>query len=396
MLPLLVDPLIRHSNWDHGRSFSAGEADRLRRSMTAWKRKGGLDQFEGKLLEGMKARGYPKQFARQIFNQIKGFGEYGFPESHSASFALLAYASSWLKYYHHAAFTCALLNSQPMGFYAPAQLVTDARKHGVHVLPADVSISAHDSTLEYTDRKNSAGKESEKLSLRLGLRIIKGLSSTGIENIISVRKQRAFDSVQDLATRARLNKKDMECLAAANALESLSGDRHRACWQVAGIENTIPVFETPRFNECDVMLPKPSEGQDITADYATTGLTLGRHPLALLRDRLSRRHICKAEDLWELNNNTKVITAGLVICRQRPGSAGNVVFVTLEDETGQTNVVVWPQLAERQTGELVKARLLAVHGSIQQEDGVLHLIASRLEDLSAWLGPLATYSRDFC
>jgi error-prone DNA polymerase len=376
--------------------FSAGEADQLRRSMTTWKRKGGLDQFEGKLLQGMKARGYTEQFAQQIFNQIKGFGEYGFPESHSASFALLAYASSWLKCYHHAAFTCALLNSQPMGFYAPAQLVADARKHGVHVLPVDVCKSAHDSTLEFADDKNSSVKTSKKQSLRLGLRIIKGLSSSGIDNIICARKQRPFTNVQDMAIRAKLNKKDMECLAAANSLKSLTGDRHRAYWQVAGIENNIPIFETPQFNEGDVMLPISSEGQNITADYATTGLTLGRHPLALLRDRLSKRHIRKAVELLELNNDTKVTTAGLVICRQRPSSANNVVFVTLEDETGQTNVVVWPQLAERQARELLKARLLAVQGSIQQEDGVLHLIASSLEDLSKWLGTLSVQSRDFC
>ena len=376
--------------------FSAGEADQLRRSMAAWKRRGGLEQFEGRLLQGMKARGYSEQFAQQIFNQIKGFGEYGFPESHSASFALLAYASSWLKCYHQAAFTCAVLNSQPMGFYAPAQLVADARRHGVQVLPVDVKVSEYDSTLEFADNQSLSDMANTKPSLRLGLRLIKGLSSTGIGNIIRAREQRSFTSVQDLATRAQLNRKDMECLAAANALKSLSGDRHRAYWQVAGIENSIPVFETPRFTEGDVMLPKPSEGQNIVADYATTGLTLGRHPLALLRDRLCRRRIRKAEELWELNNGSKVTTAGLVICRQRPGSAGNVVFVTLEDETGQTNVVVWPQLAESQARELVKARLLAVQGKVQHEDGVLHVIASRLEDLSQWLGTLTTHSRDFC
>jgi len=376
--------------------FSAGEADQLRRSMAAWKRRGGLEQFEGRLLQGMKARGYSEQFAQQIFNQIKGFGEYGFPESHSASFALLAYASSWLKCYHQAAFTCAVLNSQPMGFYAPAQLVADARRHGVQVLPVDVKVSEYDSTLEFADNQSLSDMANTKPSLRLGLRLIKGLSSTGIGNIIRVREQRSFTSVQDLATRAQLNRKDMECLAAANALKSLSGDRHRAYWQVAGIENSIPVFETPRFTEGDVMLPKPSEGQNIVADYATTGLTLGRHPLALLRDRLCRRRIRKAEELWELNNGSKVTTAGLVICRQRPGSAGNVVFVTLEDETGQTNVVVWPHLAESQARELVKARLLAVQGKVQHEDGVLHVIASRLEDLSQWLGTLTTHSRDFC
>ena len=376
--------------------FSAGEADQLRRSMAAWNRRGGMEQFEERLHEGMKARGYSEQFAHQIFNQIKGFGEYGFPESHSASFALLAYASSWLKRYHHAAFTCALLNSQPMGFYAPAQLVADARKHGVPVLPVDANISADDSTLESTIDADSSSNMCHKQSLRLGLGMIKGLSSNGIDNIVNARKQGLFTSVQDLATRAQLDNKDMECLAAANALESLAGDRHRAYWQVAGIETDMPVFKTPHFTEGDVMLPKPSEGQSIAADYATTGLTLGRHPVALLRHRLSRRHIRKAEELWAMDNGAKVTTAGLVICRQRPASAGNVVFVTLEDETGQTNVVIWPQLAERQAVELLKARLLAVHGRIQQQDGVLHLIAARLEDLSKWLGSLTAPSRDFC
>ena len=376
--------------------FSAGEADQLRRSMATWKRRGGFEQFEEKLLKGMKARGYTQQFAQQIYNQIKGFGEYGFPESHSASFALLAYASSWLKCYHQAAFTCALLNSQPMGFYEPAQLVADARKHGVPVLPVDVTTSDADSSLELPDDQFASDSATNKRSLRLGLRMIKGLSSGGIGNIIDARRARPFGSIQDLAMRARLNTQDMECLAAANALRNLAGDRHRAYWQVAGIETKIPIFEAPVFAEADVMLPKPSEGQNIVADYATTGLTLGRHPLALLRDRFTRRQIRKAEELWQMSNDTRVTTAGLVICRQRPVSANDVVFITLEDETGQTNVVVWPQLAERYAKELLKARLLAVQGSIQQEDGVLHLIASRLQDLSSWLGTLTIQSRDFC
>ncbi|MBT8126062.1 MAG: error-prone DNA polymerase, partial [Gammaproteobacteria bacterium] len=376
--------------------FSAGEADQLRRSMATWKRRGGFEQFEEKLLNGMKARGYTQQFAQQIYNQIKGFGEYGFPESHSASFALLAYASSWLKCYHQAAFTCALLNSQPMGFYEPAQLVADARKHGVQVLPVDVTISDSDSSLELPDDQFASDSTTNQRSLRLGLRMIKGLSSSGIDKIIDARHQWPFTCVQDLATRAQLNKKDVECLAAANALRTLSGDRYRAYWQVAGIESKIPIFEVPVFAEGEVMLPKPSEGQNIAADYATIGLSLGRHPLALLRERLSKRQIRKAEELWQMTNDTRVTTAGLVICRQRPVSANDVVFVTLEDETGQTNIVVWPQLAERQAKELLKARLLAVQGSIQQQDGVLHLIASRLEDLSSWLGTLTIQSRDFC
>lgn len=376
--------------------FSAGEADQLRRSMATWKRRGGFEQFEEKLLNGMKARGYTQQFAQQIYNQIKGFGEYGFPESHSASFALLAYASSWLKCYHQAAFTCALLNSQPMGFYESAQLVADARKHGVQVLPVDVTISDSDSSLEFPEDQFASDSTANQRSLRLGLRMIKGLSASGIDKVIDARHQRPFTCVQDLAMRAQLDKKDVECLAAANALRTLSGDRYRAYWQVAGIETKMPIFEAPVFVEGDVMLPKPSEGQNIAADYATIGLSLGRHPLALLRERLSKRQIRKAEELWQMTNDTRVTTAGLVICRQRPVSANDVVFVTLEDETGQTNIVVWPQLVERQAKELLKARLLAVQGSIQQQDGVLHLIASRLEDLSSWLGTLTIQSRDFC
>jgi error-prone DNA polymerase len=226
--------------------------------------------------------------------------------------------------------------------------------------------------------------------------MIKGLSTTGIENIINARQQQPFTSTQDLATRAGLNKKDLECLAAADALKSISGDRHRAYWQVAGIENNIPLFETPHFAEGEVMLSKPREGQNIVADYATTGLTLGRHPLALLRTRLTQRRIRKAEQLWTLPNDSRAAVAGLVICRQRPGSAGNVIFVTLEDETGQANIVIWPKLAEKQAKELLQATLLVVHGTIQQEEGVLHIIASRLEDLSTWLGTLTTQSRDFC
>jgi len=367
--------------------FSAGEADKLRRSMAAWKRKGGLDQFEGKLLEGMQARGYTEQFAQQIFNQIKGFGEYGFPESHSASFALLAYVSSWLKCYHAAAFACALLNSQPMGFYAPSQLIIDARKHGVRVLPVDINISEHDCTLEPANKPKHA--------LRLGLRMISGLSTSGIERIIEARQQKPFENAQDLASRAQLNQKDLQSLAAANALQTLTGDRHRAFWQVAGIEKNLPLFELPHFNEAEVMLSKPSEAQNIIADYATTGLTLGRHPLALLRPRLNKRRIKKAEELWQLPNDSRATVAGLVICRQRPGSAGNVIFVTLEDESGQSNIVIWPRLAERQAKELLNSKLLVVHGTVQQEEGVLHVIADRLEDLTPWLGSLEMQSRDF-
>ncbi|ALP52899.1 hypothetical protein Tel_06865 [Candidatus Tenderia electrophaga] len=368
--------------------FTAGEADQLRRAMAAWKRKGGLEPFEEKLLAGMRARGYSDAFAQQIFNQIRGFGDYGFPESHSASFALLAYVSSWLKRYHPAAFCCALLNSQPMGFYAPTQLVQDARRHGVEVRPVDVRHSAIDCSLEYEN-------DAERPALRLGLRMVKGLADEAMQKLVEVRAQQSFASVDDLAKRARLSRVDLEALAAADALRGLAGDRHRAQWQVSGIEAPLPLFTHAAQPEPMVMLPKPGEGQNIIADYASNGLSLRRHPLALLRPRLNQRRVRSATELWSLRNGAVARVAGLVIGRQRPGSAAGVIFVTLEDETGQANVVVWSKVAQAQRRALLQSQLLEVTGTVQQEEGVLHLVAGRLTDLSEWLGGLHTQSRDF-
>ncbi len=401
--------------------FTPGEADQLRRSMAAWKRRGGLDKFEHRLLQGMRQRGYSEKFARQIFKQIKGFGEYGFPESHSASFALLAYVSAWLKHYHPATFTCALLNSQPMGFYAPAQLVQDARRHGVEVRPVDVQHSEHDCTLEFKEGplpKLSAapstrvtsnppraaskivdGRElaclTRQPALRLGLRMVKGLSEAGSAALLKARVAGPFLDIQDLVTRTGLNKSDLESLAAADALRGLAGHRHRAWWQVSGVEKPLPLFGIPHFPEAEALLPKPSEGEQIIADYASTALTLRRHPLALLRSRLSARGYLSASELCTLRNGTIAKVAGLVLIRQRPSSASGVIFATLEDETGTTNAVVWPSVAEAQRRALLNSRLLAITGTIQQESGVLHLVARRLQDLSSWLGDLDSRSRDF-
>jgi error-prone DNA polymerase len=385
--------------------FSAGEADQLRRSMAAWKRRGGLEKFEPRLMRGMRKRGYPEEFARQIFKQIKGFGEYGFPESHSASFALLAYVSAWLKRYHPAAFTGALLNSQPMGFYAPAQLIQDARRHGVEVRPVDIRYSDKDCALEFScsDSNTSLPEASRspqpfpapQPTLRLGLRMVKGLSQAGIETLLAARRERPFRDVQDLVTRSTLDRKDLGSLAAADALKGLAGHRHRAWWQVSGTEKPLPLFGTPHFQEAEPLLRKPREGETITADYASMGLTLGRHPLALLRNRLKAHGIHSASDLWTLRKGAIAKAAGLVLVRQRPSSAAGVIFTTLEDETGTVNVVVWPSFAKAQRRALLKAQLLAVTGTLQQESGVLHLIAGRLEDLTAWLGDLDTRSRDF-
>jgi error-prone DNA polymerase len=388
--------------------FSAGEADRLRRAMAVWRRKGGLEPFEKRLIEGMHARGYSKQFAQQIFRQIQGFGEYGFPESHAASFALLVYVSAWLKYYEPAAFTCALLNSQPMGFYAPAQLVQDARRHGVDVRPVDVRVSdwdctplppapSHEGRGGPLPRLSGEGQGGggRRLGMRLGLRMVKGLSRDGADRLVAARGRAAFTSVEDLARRARLSRRDMEALADAGALAGLAGNRHQARWQVLGAEPPLAVLPDAPILEGLPLLRPPTEGENIVADYKSLGFTLGRHPLSLLRNRLDRLHMFTAAELWELPHGHCVHTAGLVITRQRPGTATGVVFLTLEDETGPFNVVVWGNLAEKQRQAVLGSRLLGVTGEIQREGGVLHVIAKHLQDHSAWLGQLVAPSRDF-
>jgi DNA-directed DNA polymerase III PolC len=511
--------------------FSPGEADRLRRAMAAWKRKGGLEPFQRQLIDGMRKRGYPESFAHQIFNQILGFGEYGFPEcvvgetrvvdadtgkwltidevigrqarlantlacdgelrlrkrkvlrvmrsgvkpvwrlrtalgheivataehpfmtmtgwlplgklkvgdhvatarsvpvpgarvdwdriveiepvgdretydlqiegdhnflannfvvhnSHAASFALLVYTSAWLKAYEPAAFCAALVNSQPMGFYAPAQLVRDARAHGVEVRAADVTVSNWDCTLERRDDGHPA--------LRLGLRLVKHLSQEGASRLLAARQLRAFDGIADLAERAALDRGDLEALAAADALARLAGHRHRAVWQVTGVERALPLLPAATaIDEGIPLLRAPREGQDIVADYGSLGLTLRRHPLALLRDKLQRRGVLPTQQLWEQPNGKLVKTAGLVITRQRPGSAGGVTFVTMEDETGYVNLIVWNRIAVEQRAALLESRLLEVSGKLQREGDVQHVIAQRLTNLSEMLGDLLVVSRNF-
>jgi error-prone DNA polymerase len=367
--------------------FTPGEADRLRRSMAAWRRKGGLEVFEQRLVDGMGERGYDTAFARQIYRQILGFGEYGFPESHAASFALLVYVSSWLKRYEPAAFCAALLNAQPMGFYAPAQLVGDARRHGVDVRPPDVIVSEWDCTLESQDPTVPA--------VRLGLRLVGGLPEASAARIVEARRERPFASVPDLAHRARLDKRDLAALADADALAALAGHRHDAVWDVAGIERLPPLLAGATFDETRPELPAPTEGQAIVADYRRLGLTLRRHPLALLRRRLRERRLATADDIQRAPHGRLVRTAGIVIGRQRPDTASGVVFVTIEDETGATNVIVWRDVGDRQRRELLGARLLGVYGKVEREGAVVHVLAGRLVDLTPLLGSLPTRSRDF-
>ncbi len=353
--------------------FTPGEADRLRRSMAAWKRSGGLEPFEERLKSGMKANGYSAQFAEAIYRQILGFGEYGFPESHSASFALLVYVSAWIKCHHPAAFCAALLNSQPMGFYAPAQLVQDARRHGVEVRPPDVQVSGWDCTLEDG-------------AVRLGLRMVSGLSEAEGRRIADARPYADMPQLQ-------LNRRDLRALAAAGALESLAGHRRLARWAAAGAARRAPL-DAPAPERMPV-LARPREGEEIVADYASLGLTLGRHPLALLRPRFNKLRLFDAKSLHGLAHGTPAQVAGLVTCRQRPDTASGVVFVTLEDETGCMNVVVWRNLVETQRAELLGARLLGVQGVVERDGEVVHLVARRLVDYSPLLGPLAAPSRDF-
>ncbi|MEI7969958.1 MAG: error-prone DNA polymerase [Betaproteobacteria bacterium] len=368
--------------------FSPGEADRLRRSMAAWRRKGGLAHFEERLVQGMRERGYPDPFARQIYQQILGFGEYGFPESHSASFALLVYVSAWLKRHEPAAFCAALLNSQPMGFYSPSQIIQDARRHGVTVLPADALSSQWECTLE------PDGSVTDQPSVRLGLCMIGGLAQAAAGRLVAARQTR-FDSLEQLALRAQLNRRDLECLARADALCSLAGHRRQALWEVAGVEARPPLLRDATIRDRAPDLFPPTEGESLVADYASLGLTLGRHPLALLRPRLQRQRMLPAAQLVQARHGQLVRTAGLVTCRQRPGTASGVTFVTLEDETGSASVVVWRALGERQRRVLLGAQLLAVHGVLERDGDVAHLVAGRLEDLSHLLGELTTRSRDF-
>jgi len=463
--------------------FTPGEADQLRRAMAAWKRRGGLEKFHDRILDGMRERGYSDEYFERIFEQIKGFGDYGFPESHAASFARLAWASCWLKCHHPAAFTCALLNSQPMGFYQPSQLIQDTQRHGVRVLPVDVTVSDWDCALEEVRPPQAAGRcpsaaqrerggpsrsdrgvreirqpqaadhcpspaQRERcltveqrspcltshcegalppvpsllpspptmqfpgegktgalyaaleprpcLALRLGLRQIKGISEALARRIVAARNTAPFRDVADLVERARINAGERAVLANAGALGALSGHRHRARWDSAGAEQPLPVLAGAAPREADVALRPPSLREDVLTDYATLGLSLTLHPLALIRPALVRRRVVTARSMIDAaNHGRRLRCAGLVTVRQHPGTAKGVTFVTLEDETGHVNVVVWRALAERQHRVLVESAVMAVDGKFEAHDGVYHLIADRLHDYSALLPEFAFASRDF-
>ena len=372
--------------------FTPGEADKLRRAMASWKRRGGIEPFREKLVNGMLERGYAREYAEQIYQQIQGFGEYGFPESHAASFALLVYVSSWLKHHKPAAFACALLNSQPLGFYSTSAIVQDAKRHGVEVRPVDVQLSDVDSKLESPSPLGEGGGEGP--ALRLGLGVIKGVKVTSLERIVTSRNKALFTSTEDLARRAGLDKSDLSALAAADALSSLAGHRRVALWETLAVDERTRL-DIPAVPDATPALKQPTEGEQIVSDYEALGLTLRRHPLALLRETLAKRRIRSAAEVAEARNGQLIRAAGIVTCRQRPATASGVIFVTLEDETGYVNLIVWNDLAERQRRELLASRLLAVTGEVQREGRVVHILARRLEDLSPMLGRLATTSHDF-
>jgi error-prone DNA polymerase len=392
--------------------FTPGEADQLRRAMAAWKRKGGIHKFYERVINGMLERGYDREFAERIFKQIEGFGEYGFPESHAASFALLVYISCWIKRHEPAAFLAALLNSQPMGFYAPAQLVRDAREHGIEIRAVDALCSQLECTLE--EFVNHPGEiltdqidYRPQPAVRLGLNQIRSLSSAACERLISAREERRaqasdeyiFDSVEDLARAAQLDTKDLHALAQSGALLALAGHRAQAAWEVAGIKPMPALLADARFDEAPLVLPHPTEGEEILSDYQSIGIPMGRHPLALLRSRLAKFRVEPAQVLRTFPHGRLARASGIVTHRQRPETAKGTVFVTLEDETGAINVIVWPQLVEQYRKEVMRSQLMTVYGVWQRDaqtgGQVMNLLAQRVVDHSFLLGDLLTKSRDF-
>jgi len=385
--------------------FTPGEADRLRRAMAAWKRKGGLGPFHERLVGRMVEKGYAPEYAEAIFRQIEGFGEYGFPESHAASFALLVYTSAWLKCHHPDAFLAALLNSQPMGFYAPAQLVRDARAHGVQVRPVDVLHSAWESTLEPGAAADAAGPPpgvdraaglAPLQSVRLGLNRLRGFAQAAAQRVLAARAHGPFTGIEDLARRAGLDAAALQQLAEGDALRPLAGHRHQAVWGVRGVDaRATALLAATRTHEADATLAAPALGSTVMADYRSTGLSLAAHPVGLLRPQLAAFRVLPSALLQDCRNGQLARASGLVTHRQRPGTAKGVVFVTLEDETGCVNVIVWPAVAEAQRTPLLAATLLTVFGTWQCEGEVRHLIAQKLVDHSALLQGLVSRSRDF-
>ncbi|MEY4345577.1 MAG: hypothetical protein RL032_1409 [Pseudomonadota bacterium] len=385
--------------------FTPGEADGLRRSMAAWKRHGNVTQYKERLIGGMVRNGYPEDFAQAIFKQMEGFGEYGFPESHAASFALLVYVSCWLKWHEPACFLAAMLNSQPLGFYGPAQLVQDAQRHGVEVRAVDVQHSDWDCTLEIMGSDHRFAKQSACSdpiclgAVRLGLRLVSGLRQAVGERIATERAKSPFTTTQDLALRCQLGAEDLKALASADALQSLSGHRRQQVWDASALRPSPALLQGVPIDEEILQLPAAQEGEEVTFDYASIGLTLRSHPLLLLRSQLSKQKLLTAAQMRDYPTGRLVRACGIVTMRQQPGTAKGVVFVTLEDESGSVNVIVWKAVKEQFRDVVYQSRLMAVYGVWQRDEAsggeVRHVVAKRLVDLTHLLGELATTSRDF-
>jgi error-prone DNA polymerase len=367
--------------------FSAGEADALRRAMATGKAGNGLFHFHEKIISGMLERGHSREFAERLCHQIEGFGKYGFPESHAASFALLVYLSAWIKCHLPAAFYCGLLNAQPMGFYTPSQLLQDAKRHGIDIRPIDVNASEWLSTLE--DAEGSP-------CVRLGLHLIKGLRFEAANALVRARRH-PFQNLNDFRSRTGLLTRDLEVLASAHAFRSLTDNRFDSFWQLGDQESQLPLFQGAIQAVEDFRPRIPVLGETLVADYQTTGLSLEAHPMNLLRNKSAFRTCRRSSELDRLprHPDLRIWVAGIVATRQRPGSASGVVFITLEDEDGQINCLVWPSLVETFRHQILASRLLKVRGKVQESHGVIHIIADTLEDASEWLGNLTPSSRDF-
>ncbi len=409
--------------------FTPGEADQLRRAMGAWRRPGVIEQFRSKLVRGMQVNGFPPEYAELVFGQIRGFGDYGFPESHAASFALLVYVSAWLKHHYPAAFTAALLNSQPMGFYAPAQLVRNAREHGVEVLPVDVNCSEWECTLaERGVRGGEGGDEILRCAqddainnhhstinnqqslapLRLGFNMLLGMPAKQAERIVAARHTGPFRSLDDFARRTGLSRAAIARLAKAAAFESLKLTRRTALWEAMGQDQTeLPLFDgrvRPRRTAMEesgasgttVQLPPMSPSEEVLADYRTAGLSLRAHPLQFLRADLERLGVVTAESLKVLPNGKLIRVAGIVLVRQRPSTAKGITFVTLEDETSTANLIVRPAVWNRYREAAMTAKVMLAYGNLQRQGEVIHLLTTKLENLSPWMRDLGSQARDFC
>jgi DNA polymerase III alpha subunit len=392
--------------------FKPAEADQLRRAMATFKRTGTIGNFETRFIEGMVAKDYPRDFALQCFNQIKGFGEYGFPESHAASFALLVYASSWVKAYYPDVFCAAMLNSQPMGFYAPAQLVRDAREHGVDIRPVDINESNWDCLLEEAefnkrsvDFRHASMRNviKTKRAVRLGFRQIKGLSETSMEQLVANRG-RGYSSIRDLWLRSGLQKADIERLADADTFHSIKLSRREALWEVRALDAKSAAEKLPLFDqvshidlqvEPETRLPEMLPGEQVIEDYRYLSLSLKGHPVSFLRDEFRKAGVVRSVDLLTVPNGRRVTIAGLVLVRQRPGSAKGVIFMTLEDETGVANAIVWQKVFEKYRPIVMGARLVKIHGRLQSQSGVIHTVVDHIEDMTPALGILQKEARRF-